>query len=100
MTEQNDAVDGLLERVERKTNSIIGQARFLRDNEEAVFSHEPINWADLRCTEVAICASLHGSSDGYIITIEEADPYCPDFTAYVEVELKKQGITAQVRTEW
>jgi len=56
---------------------------------------EAINWGDLKCVEVKAFA------DGtYRVTIDEANPYCPTFCAYIQRWLKLQGWNCEVETEW
>jgi len=57
---------------------------------------EPINWGDLKCSQVDAFA------DGrYRIIIEEASPGgCPSLCEYVSHHLRINGWVCEVSTEW
>jgi hypothetical protein len=59
------------------------------------FIDEPINWGDLSCFEVK--QDIDGT---FVVFIDEASPDCCNFNRFIEAELKKKGIEADVITEW
>ena len=66
-------------------------SRFTQDPQ---FAKEPINWGDLRCSEV------QRLDDGWLVTIEEAAPDCPALQEYVRGWLRAWGWEkVTVRTE-
>ena len=57
---------------------------------------EPINWGDLNVVDVRGLGA-----NGWLVEIEEADPNCPQFCAYIQHWLELWGWTdVVVRTEW
>jgi len=66
----------------------------LRKIKKYGFQNEGINWGDLTCLEVEY------KKGKFYITIEEAFSDCYEFRDYIADELKKEGIDAEVFTEW
>ena len=59
------------------------------------FWDEPINYGDLGCVEVK-----EFTDHTFLVLIEEADPSCPVFCAWIAEWLQKWGWEARVETEW
>ena len=59
------------------------------------FENEPINYGDLGCVEVK-----EFTDHTFLVLIEEADPQCSRFCAWVAEWLQKWGWAARVETEW
>lgn len=56
---------------------------------------EPINWGDLKCSEVKADGGL------YTVTIDEASPgACPTLCEYIEKYMASRGWNVKCETEW
>lgn len=64
------------------------------------FTREAINWGDLSCADVQITINRKGEKR-YLVTIEEAAPYCEKLIAFVHAGLQKHKFEdIDVITEW
>lgn len=59
------------------------------------FADEPINYGDLKCVEVERLGT-----DGFLVVIDEADPSCARFCAWIAEWLQIFGWKCRVETEW
>ncbi len=82
--------------IQNAVNAAIADAE---ENKEG-FSHESINWADLKCVEVAYCQGSAGTTM-WAAHVEEAHPECPLFAAYITKYVADFiGINIEVETAW
>ena len=57
---------------------------------------EAVNWGGLGAREIWYSPE----DDRYLVFIEEADPFCPEFHGYISSEMQKKGFEVEVQTEW
>lgn len=78
-------------KLEKTTEKVLEQliTKVRKEREVGGVSSAAVNWADLHCTEVCWTISEQEPAGRYIITIEEASPYNPEFELAVLNMLKK-----------
>ena len=82
--------DDAIKEIERIVDDACDSARTSTD-----FGNEAINWGDLCCVGVGTLGN------NYLVFIEGASEYCPNFQRYVYDKLAAAGYeNVEVRTEW
>lgn len=82
--------------IPEKEHSTILTIDDLRLKHFGIERNEPINWGNLKCTEVK-----KFSDNSFLVTIEEAEPKrCITFCNYIEEMMNSYGWKIRVETEW
>ena len=77
---------------------LVNDALKLASQNKHLFKNDPVNWADLRCTDVEWCVSVHENQ--YLrVTISEAAPNCK-LTTFIRDYLQGTGPDIEVISEW
>ena len=89
-----------LKKLQILTGKALDEAKKLHGaSTESPFEHDPINWAHLRCADVAFCQSLY-ENDHYEVQIVKAAPDCRELPQFIRNYLRGAGYDVAVRTEW
>ena len=89
----NKLIDNLYKPIVNKKNSNV----FITDNiklKKYLLTNEPVNWADLHCTEVI------KENNTYKAIIEEALGNCENLCKYITKFMNGWGWNVEVKTEW